>query len=475
MQLHPAEIANELKNFHFFKSFRQDLLLQVSTMTTFKKIARGEMVLCEGEHNTSLFFIRRGSAEVLMGGEVVAVIQSPGEVIGEMSVVTRSVATSSIRATSDLECFVIDSVDFEHVPAKDRDHFQAILFRIYASILVERLDKANQRVRLFEIANRELYEAAKTIQFTGEKKVVFASTDKKQISLARTAIGGSGMEVAVANDLEQFQEILNNGGCELLLCDEQQKEILDWYKGQVPVAPCILMTTKDIRKEVELLKAYPFFKFVITRDLDNRSQAIKTILTALSKVLTKNPFGLDKYLTWGVEVKSLVVKSSKDREKAREEVLGSFKTMGVRDSLLERVSLVMEEMMMNAIYDAPVDVRGKPLYNHLSRRNEVLLEAMHQPTVHYASDGTTLAVSVTDPFGALRPEILTSYLDKCYSGIDSHDPSKGGAGKGLYQIVETSDFTVFNIKLGVKTEVIAIFNLDPNNKEANPSFHCFIT
>ncbi len=473
MQLHPAEIANELKNFHFFKSFRQDLLLQVSTMTGCKTIARGEMVLREGEHNTSLYFIRRGSAEVLMGGEVVAVVQSPGEVIGEMSVVTRSVATSSIRATSDLDCFVIDSMDFEQVPNKDKDHFRAILYSIYSSILVERLDKANQRVRLFEIANRELYEAAKTIQFTGGKKVIFASSDKKQIQLARTAIGGSGMDLAVASSLQAFQDQVQVGTCELFLCDDQQTEILDWYKTQPQPAPCILMTTKDIRKEIDLLVSYPFFKYVITRDLENRPQAIRTILTALSKVLSKSPFGLEKYLTWGVEVKSLMVKSSKDRNRVKEDITALFKNMGIRDTLLDRVNVVLEEMLMNAIYDAPVDVRGASLYNHLSRKNEIVLDVMQQPTVQFASDGTTLAVSVTDPFGALRPETLVKYLNKCYAGVDSHDASKGGAGKGLFQIVETSDFTVFNIKIGVKTEVISIFNLDPNNKETNPSFHLF--
>jgi hypothetical protein len=50
---------------------------------------------------------------------------------------------------------------------------------------------------------------------------------------------------------------------------------------------------------------------------------------------------------------------------------------------------------------------------------------------------------------------------------------KGGAGRGLHQIIENSDLTIFNVKKGIRTEVICLFNIDGQKREAQPSFHYF--
>ncbi len=473
MQLHPAEIAKEIKNFNFFRSFKYDLLLQLATMCTVRQFKAGELILREGEHNTCLYFIRKGSTEVLVAGEVVAVLHTPGEVLGEMSVVNRSVVTSSMRATSDVETFVIDSTDFELVPAKDKEYFTSLLFQIYSSVLVDRLDRANQRVRLFEIANRELYEATKAVQITAEKEVLLLSSDKKQIQLARTAVGGSGVEVQVASDLETFKSYYEKHSIELLMLDDSQLDTLDWFVKTKSEIPCILMTKKDIHHEIALMKKYPFIKNIITRDLENRPMSIRMMLIALSKVLSQKQFGIEKYLSWGAETKTAIVRSSRERTKIKEDVLHAFKGMGVRETITSRIGLVVEEMMMNAIYDAPTNSRGESLYNHLARTNEVVLDHTQQATLCYASDGSVLGVSISDPFGALRTEVLIDYLQRSYSGGETSQPGKAGAGRGLFQIVETSDLTIFNLKPNARTEVISLFFLDPNLKEVNPSFHIF--
>ncbi|MGZ3748765.1 MAG: cyclic nucleotide-binding domain-containing protein, partial [Pseudobdellovibrionaceae bacterium] len=64
MRLHPVEVAKELKTFFFFKSFAEDLLLQVSTMMVTKSYKKGEFILRQGQPNQSLFFLRTGSVEI---------------------------------------------------------------------------------------------------------------------------------------------------------------------------------------------------------------------------------------------------------------------------------------------------------------------------------------------------------------------------------------------------------------------------
>jgi hypothetical protein len=90
-----------------------------------------------------------------------------------------------------------------------------------------------------------------------------------------------------------------------------------------------------------------------------------------------------------------------------------------------------------------------------------------------------LLVQVEDPFGSLDGDTILNYLDKCYGGVATetgHDGTvpKGGGGRGLHQIIENSDLVVFNIHFGFRTEVIALFNVDPRDVgQKFPSFHLF--
>ncbi len=88
------------------------------------------------------------------------------------------------------------------------------------------------------------------------------------------------------------------------------------------------------------------------------------------------------------------------------------------------------------------------------------------------------AISVSDPFGSLKGGTLLKYLERNYEGTAAElnvEEGKGGAGRGLHQIVENSDLVVFNVEPGKKTEAIALFNVEA--KEAatqTPTFHFFV-
>ena len=104
------------------------------------------------------------------------------------------------------------------------------------------------------------------------------------------------------------------------------------------------------------------------------------------------------------------------------------------------------------------------------------LKPQEAATLRYGCDGLLAAISVEDPFGAFGLDTILDYLESCYEGrAGSLNAKKGGAGMGVYQILECSDFVVFNVKRGVKTEVIALFNLDPTAQRRfnGKSFHYF--
>ncbi len=476
MNLHPADIAKELKTYNFFRSFRDELLLQICTMCELVTFKKGDFVIKENEQNTKLYFIRKGIAEVVLAGEVVAILQNPGEVMGEMSVVLNKPATSTIRAASHLECWVLDSENFSHVNPKDLDHFQSLLYRIYSVVLADRLTKTNEKARFFEIANRELHQAQMALDTIGNKKVLLVDSDRKQLVMAKVAVGSTGVKMDTASDLTTAETLISSQTYDAIICDDQSIDLFKKLKVNKNPAKFIMMTSKLVKENLHYYRENPSVNTMITRDPEDRALTIRTMLTTLTKVLSQDIFGLEKYLSWGVEVQSRKVKSSDDRENLKDEMTNYFKGLGVRQTLIDRCYTVSEELLMNSIYDAPIDSSGVPLFNHYSRRTQVILDSHLQSQFKYACDGMYLALSVTDPFGGLTKDIIINYLESCYEGrAGSLNQDKGGAGRGLHQIIENSDLTIFNIKKNVRTEVISLFYVESNKKEPLPSFHYFFT
>ncbi|MBX2987636.1 MAG: cyclic nucleotide-binding domain-containing protein [Bdellovibrionaceae bacterium] len=477
MKMHPVEIAKELKQFQFFRSFPEDLLLQVATLVEVVQFPQGSCILQENEENKCLYFLRQGQAEVVLAGEVVMLLQNTGEVMGEMSVVTGKPASTTIRVLKEAHCFKINTDHFSFVPAKEKDHFLHLLYRIYSNILADRLVKTNEKARLFEIANRELHEAQVALHNTGEKHVLLVESDKKQLALAKVALGSTGVKLDTSPEVGQANGMLVGSEYDALVADETGLAFLRHAYDTAYPGKLVMMMTKDVSKNLSTIKSMEFVDHMITRDPTDRHFTIRTILTTLTKVLSNDLFGLEKYLTWGVEVQNRVVRSSRDREALREEMCDYFQKLGVRRTILDRVNTVSEELLMNAIYDAPTDSQGRAIYNHLPRTSEVLLDSHLQSSMHYASDGVFLAISVVDPFGALTKNVILRYLESNYKGEANlnEKEGKGGAGRGLHQIVENADLTIFNVKKGVRTEVICLFYVEGGKREPNPSFHYFFS
>lgn len=472
--MHPADIAKEIRQFAFFRTFNENLILQISTMMEVIRFSNGETVLKEGDANTRLFFIRSGSADVLLSGETVARLTQVGDVIGEMSVATERPVATTIKASSELSCFVLDSENFKHVHPKERDHFLALLYKLFAAVLSARLNKTNEKARLFEMVNREVHQAQMTLEKMGQKSALVLESDKKQLVLAKLAVGGTGVSLDTASNPADAEDLLKSKKYDVIIADEKNLDFLRNSQLKFPQLKLVLVTGRNVNQNFELYHKSLFVDAVVSVDSADRAFTIRTILTTLSKVLSQDLFGFEKYLSWGVDIQSFAITGSGERAKLREEMIAYFTKLGVRSTFLERCNSVAEEMLMNAIYDAPVNAKGETLFNHLSRKVPVVLEPKYQGQLRYGTDGVFLAVSVSDPFGALTKDVIIAYLESCYRGDPGKfNKEKGGAGRGLHQIIENADLTIFNVKKGVKSEVICLFYIESYHKEGAPSFHYF--
>jgi hypothetical protein len=175
------------------------------------------------------------------------------------------------------------------------------------------------------------------------------------------------------------------------------------------------------------------------------------------KLATRDIFGLHQYFATGVEPTVRQVTCTADKKTIIAEAESFATRVGIAPRLITLFCTVADECVSNALYNAPVDNFGSPRFAHMARSTEVALAPGEAVEVRFAFDGKRIGLSVTDPFGTLDPTRLLDYFAKCYRrGADQVDQKPGGAGLGLYQILESLSHFVVNIQRGKKTEMIGI-------------------
>lgn len=570
------EIHSLFKSFPLLSGFPPNLIEQLVNAAEILSVKANTQILRQGQANEHLYFLIDGLLGIYVDGGRVSTLQEKGTLVGEMSVITGNTSSATILAESDGHMVRINSRIFLEVQGPERDLYLSTLYRIYATVLAQKLDATNQKAKRFEeltvnltAAQNELKEINQNLekkveertirleqqnaelmagknkmedllntkrvvfqklsemqqhqlvplksflddfrknnpneksvdrlrqaifevqtlitplaeQYSSEqamqsKHVLLADTNKKQQVIAKLALGGTGVILDTVSTVEEGRAKLEAKKYDLIMFDSHNIDLANWAVESNPGIGLVLMTSDQIPSYLPALKRLKVTPQIVSRDEADRTFTVKNIVTTVTKILSRDFFGIEKYISWGVDVQTLPVVSSKQRGTIIGEVTAYFERLGVRRANRDRIQCVLEEMLMNAIYDAPIDKTGKPLYNHLSRTVDLNLKPEEQGMVRFATDGMLIAVSVQDPFGSLKGSTILRYLEANYGGT-SHDmnskENKGGAGRGLHQIVENSDLVVFNVDPGKKTEAIALFNVEVKEKaQQNPSFHLFI-
>src|SRR5688572_25879728 len=113
-------------------------------------------------------------------------------------------------------------------------------------------------------------------------------------------------------------------------------------------------------------------------------------------------------------------------------------------------SLVADELLSNALHDAPVDAAGAPRYADAPRDQPRHLTDRERVTLRYACDGRYLAIEVTDWWGSLREETVLRHLAKATSRSPSEgiEFRAGGAGMGVALAYSCCHHLIYNLDYG---------------------------
>jgi len=306
--------------------------------------------------------------------------------------------------------------------------------------------------------------------------IVCIASDRSLIRVLRRTLNPVPESVAYIHDVDSLRTCTPTAP-RLLIVDlnDTEKIGLQALLHHLGWKPRILaLGTWDAQQDALSLLDLCQCENLIARD---KSMDEAELLATTLKMMGHDIFGLDKYLAWGVQVRQLRITSYDDKRSAIETVSDFARNAGCRRTLLGRVEIVLDELLMNALYDAPSCESGD--------RNQYVSRAVpgggpvssRAVDLGFACDGRFFALSVRDAYGALERQTILSNLTRAvtYAGTPLNNAERG-AGLGLYFILNSVSRFVANIEPGHATEVICLFDLRRTGRAAQPvasSFNIF--
>lgn len=127
-----------------------------------------------------------------------------------------------------------------------------------------------------------------------------------------------------------------------------------------------------------------------------------------------------------------------------------------RRSLKNELSLIIDELLLNAFFHAPVDKNKKHIFTDTDRSSNIILNDNYTD-IRFLESDEAYAVHCKDRYGSLFADNILQYIKKgLTSEVDKRPVNQKGAGIGLSMLYRYSDILFFNIVGGQKTEVFVV-------------------
>jgi anti-sigma regulatory factor (Ser/Thr protein kinase)/CheY-like chemotaxis protein len=310
----------------------------------------------------------------------------------------------------------------------------------------------------------------------GEPSILIVHPDRKTQRIVQRILGATGYRVEIADALEQGTRLLHHVSPRLVVVDgsaalqRQGSPATAFFEAAQTrgAAACMTLlggTTVDQIPQILTMGA-------VTNLLVHPMPVLAEELTITAhKLMRGDLFGVEKYLLWGTELHTETIRRGSQRSHVVEKLSEAVRARGQSARVASMAMLVADELISNAVHNAPVDAAGVHYHKEAPRDVEIELDARHEVRLRWGCDARYVAIEVTDQFGSLdRDTILRALAQQ-----DVRE-SGGGAGMGVALSYRSCDHLVFNLAPGKRTEIIALVDVryPPTERVPASSYNVFV-
>jgi CRP-like cAMP-binding protein len=119
---------DRLKSIPLFSSLSAEALETVSVFASETSVSTGKRLVHEGDYSYDLIVIETGTADVIKSGEVIGSL-GPGDVFGEMGMLSGGRRTADVIATSSMHLITLSKWDLKRISTEVGDQLKALVAR----------------------------------------------------------------------------------------------------------------------------------------------------------------------------------------------------------------------------------------------------------------------------------------------------------------------------------------------------------
>jgi len=268
--------------------------------------------------------------------------------------------------------------------------------------------------------------------------------------------------VHTAENADRALEILAAGNIDLIISDINMPgmkgyDLLRIARQKYPHVKSALLTAYNTDDYIRLARENDISN-IIAKSTPFNFDEFSAIVYSL---VTESIFGLERYMLPDYRILAeYVVRSSSQIGAVEENIISAISRFYTPEPF---VQILLEELITNAVYHAPVDQSGKEKYEKHSR---VDLQEHEAVRATLGMDSEKYGVSVMDTSGKLTKEQVLFRIDRHVHAEGVLDES----GRGLHMSRLYADRLIINIKKNESTEVIFINYIDKKYKGYKPLY-----
>ncbi len=296
------------------------------------------------------------------------------------------------------------------------------------------------------------YEKSHSIS---KKRLLILDADRKHQRIYRMAIGGSKVDLQIAESPQEFLQQIQEHPFDLLALHHSWLSLTPEIVKSSQHSRIVVMSSEDTLKNLAMMRQNPHVAHIIPLNLP-RLMLQQMLLIHLSKLLTRDIFGIEKYLAWGFEVK----------EKP-------LPTMDQRDFLVRQVREDLEKMGLEADgIDAMAEITScllsiKKAHALVSNWSPNSISAPLQQ-LRYGFDASLVALSMDLRGQLLSQQELITFLER-----HIQESEAGRSLPSLSRLLQLADALIINSDGDRRHEIIVLIFLEKNPRGHQPAayFH----
>ena len=202
---------------------------------------------------------------------------------------------------------------------------------------------------------------------------------------------------------------------------------------------------------VDLLRL-PWINHVVSPGFLDGGVWSSSLSGALWKIVADRRIPVSRFLGREFRGRQARVRDSARRDRRIESIAEYARENHVPSRALDQIREVAEELITNALYDAPAERSGGKV---VSRTERVVYPSGAGCTVTYGLSGQCFFLRVRDQYGTLTRTRLCDVLTRCAShGEVDLDTSRGGAGLGMWRVFNVASLVIVHVTPGHSTEIL---------------------